>query len=765
MKKTLLLLVFFISIFLIINQTIFADESVSATVPPHPTDFQFSFSSSSPQPITQGQNVSYQITYGALPSASIPTNTTIVVSWKGVAAPDNSQIFDYSVGSASNGYGGAVPVVDPINKTITWTIYDLPAGTTDQTLNFQLRTISSYSKSNSFSFTVGATMSNQYLTLPTQTLTQTYQYKTSTSNSPQPTIQPTITTVSPTPMPTPTPSVSFGIKNVSITGLSDSGATIKTTTNGPTKLEILYGTSPNALTKIVTTNTYAFSPTMTLRGLDADKTYYFQAVTINSKGETASSDIFTLHTAEQSTMPNVDNNIIVLSSNGSVFSSSSQQESDLENPSIILTNNTEDTIAYTLTNLIPVKTIDVIVTNNVLGASTFTSSTEPSEFIYPMQEKTPTLYIASLTTIPQGSYDVAVRITDTHGNIIQKHISALKIIPKLTVYGADTHTPLSDARIYISYYDEQTKSYQPITSTLFGNIKNPTYTDLNGQSSITLPSGKYRIEESSLFYDPQVQDFTIGPAINQNFPIMYLKRDPLNFYSLFMYSRDYFKDSWVKMLTIVFAASSSVRIFHLVALGILGAFVLLTLFLFLSRSHLRFKHLPIFILFHLNSLFKKHTNQYIFGSITDKQNNPITRVLIEIEDAETKNIILNGSSHKSGKFYFTNSFGKPINLLFIKEGFEPTSITIDNQTDIPEAGLHIEMLKGTAHHETIVSAFIVGLEEGFGMLFETFLVSSFILEILFAIFLNRQITLPFFFTLSLLNIILWMFYLQERTDK
>jgi hypothetical protein len=244
---------------------------------------------------------------------------------------------------------------------------------------------------------------------------------------------------------------------------------------------------------------------------------------------------------------------------------------------------------------------------------------------------------------------------------------------------------------------------------------------------------------------------------------MYLKRDPLNLISLFMYTKDYFQDTWTQLLAITIETSSSVRIFHIVAIGILGMFVFLTFFLFLFRSHLRLKHLLIFIRFHLHSLFKKPTNHYLFGYITNEQNNPLTRVLIEIEDTKTKNILTDGSSHKSGKFYFTNSFTQPLNLLFFKEGFEPTTITLDNQNDLPENGLHITMHKGKPHHKTLVSAFTLGLEEGLGMLFEAFLVSSFVLEVLFSFFLNTQITLPFFFTLSVINIILWIFYLRERT--
>ncbi len=462
------------------------------------------------------------------------TSPTIVVNYGNDIAPNRADILDYVIGSASKAYGNIQPIVDLDRRTITWTIPYLPAGVNDQKLMFQLKTNGNYNGSTPFHFTLNAQMSNQYVTEPQQQITQTYQFGLGGTTHPT-SVLPTATPVPSPSTPTPTPIPFTYVTNISKPAISATQAVIQMKTTSPAKITVSYGTSPNALTNIVKTNAYGLINSTTLKGLQPNTLYYFRLTTENINGYTYTSEIFTLKTAEKSSVPNVENSIIVLSSNGNVFSSGSQQESDLKNPSIILTNDTDDTIAYTLTNPIAVKTIAVIVTNNVLGANTFESSNTQGEFIFPMQEKTPTLYVASLTAIPQGAYDVAVRITDIHGNVIQKHISELKIMPRLIVYGADTNTPLSDARIYLSYYDEQTKSYQPVTSTLFGEIKNPSYTDTFGQSPITLPAGKYRIEESSLFYDPQMRDFTIGPDINQSFPIMYLKRDPLNLYSYYVY--------------------------------------------------------------------------------------------------------------------------------------------------------------------------------------------------------------------------------------
>lgn len=173
------------------------------------------------------------------------------------------------------------------------------------------------------------------------------------------------------------------------------------------------------------------------------------------------------------------------------------------------------------------------------------------------------------------------------------------------------------------------------------------------------------------------------------------------------------------------------------------------------------KNLPIFFMFSIDLMLKRHKQKYLFGHVTDEENNPLSRVRIEIEDAQTKNIIVHGSTHKLGKFYFNNNFTDAITVIFTKEGYEPLTLTLHSETQIPETGLQIKLEKGTPHHHSVFSAFIAGVEEGWGMLFETFLVLSLILEVLFFILYGFEKVLPFFI-LSLINISLWLFYLHQQ---
>lgn len=759
-KKSIYLFFILLNLqFFIFNPIAHADQSVSATVLPPPSDFQFALSSPSEQPLQQNETTSYQITYGVLQAATIPTTITIVANWSSATAPNGAQLLDYVTSSASTGYNGAVPVVNPINKTITWTIPNFPAGITNQTVTFKLYTLNSYTHSTPF--TIHVSMNNQYITLPEQSITQTYQYNTPPSVSTNATPTPPTQTIAQSTTPTPTIPPSLQFTNVNVTGISDDNATIQTTTDTPAAFTINYGTSPSDFAKTIETNTYAYQKTLTLSGLAPDTTYYFKITRTDASGETITSDIFTFHTAKNSPVPNIQDNLIVLSSEGNVLNSNAQNESDKKNPSVILTANSNYNIAYTLVRPISLKSIDVIVQNNVLGASSVAPINDPGEIVIPMEQKSQTLYVANLQNLPPGSYDINIRIIDTQGNILEKKISALKVMPPLTVYAADTDSPLSDARIYLLYYDIQQKNYEPIKSTFFGNITNPSYTNFNGQSNITLPAGQYRIEESALFYKKAVVDFTIGNGISQDFPVIYLKRDfsPLSFLS---FTKDYLGDSWDKVVSTLHTLSTSIRIFHLISVTILSSLVIISFLFFLFRSHIHFKHLPIFLLFHIDWLLNRHQKRYIYGSITNEDNSSLSRVLIEVEDSDKKTILAEILSNKSGKFYFKNSFPNSINLLITKEGFVPALISLEREQEVPKNGIKVILAKSISHNKSPFIFLMEIAEKIAGLLFEVSLVFSIILEVLFLSLYGFE-KIAIYFILSFANIILWLFYLRDKT--
>ena len=757
--KKLIIIIFLLGIcsFSLIPHS-FADLSdnmnVSATVQPSTANYQFDLGEEYGRSnISQQTQYTYVITYGAQQSAYFNTaDTVITLNWGNDLAPNNLHMFDYVVGSASYGYENAPPIIDVTNRTITWIIPSLPAGTTDQKLYVALYSNTYDIPDHPFSVSLTATMSNQYVTMPEQTLEQTYTYKV-----PQPGPQPTPIPQQPTPTPTPTPQPSQ-ITNVAITNVSNDTAAVRIETIGPSNVTVDYGTSPHNLNQLVSTKGYYYPNTVSFNNLLSDTWYYFRITSTDLSGQTNYSELYSFKTANKPLSINSDNNIIVFSTNGHVLLSDLQSQSNILNPSVILPINNDYEIAYTVENNSHLKSIDALIINKVLGQNTFMASDQPAELIIPMEEKAHSLYVANVESLTMGLYQVDVRLQDDNGDIVEKKIADLKVIPHLTVYAQDTDKPLADARVFFYYFDAQTNSYQPLSSQLFGPIQNPSYTNSLGQSMIILPAGNYRVDESALLYDEKSVDFVIGPGSGQNFPILYLKRDDFNMISAGSFVKNYFGDTWSKTNTALQNYASSIRVFHLFSVGILSSFILLSFLFFLFRSHIHIKHLPVFFLFNVHKLFNKHQLFYLFGTITDEHLMPISHALVEVEDADTKNIITEMTTNKAGKFYFKNSFTGSINLLITKEGYEPLKL----ETGIPKNELHIHLEKGEKHQISFIHFCIQGIEEILGLLFEVSLVISIILELIFLSIYGWDKVL-LYFILSIVNIALWLFYLQEKS--
>lgn len=108
---------------------------ITTSVPAKPTDFQLEFSAEPSEPeIGAGQVVTYTATYGS--HLAQPTDMIVIIAtWQ--QQPDSPNIIDYLVGSATTGLGGAEPVINLRNKTITWTITPVPPGL-DHQVSWQL---------------------------------------------------------------------------------------------------------------------------------------------------------------------------------------------------------------------------------------------------------------------------------------------------------------------------------------------------------------------------------------------------------------------------------------------------------------------------------------------------------------------------------------------------------------------------------------------------------------------------------------------------
>ena len=282
---------------------------VTASVLPATTDLTTNITASPSGSITQNDTISYTLTYESLYSSSTPA--TLVASWESESSGNPVDLMNYVMGSASDAYGGATPVIDTIAKSITWTITSIPSGVGPQTVTFQLKAAELALQSNA-AITVSSQITAPVSTVPS-TVSSTYSY---TPPEPSPSPTPTATT---SPSPTPSSKIAcnetctnnsecdtnycyLGIhrcRSLNVVGdatcsgaitapetptlaylqtkiisITNSSASMLVQLSKPATLQISYWTE-NEVASLVSINTVTDIHEITLSSLNPDTIYYF----------------------------------------------------------------------------------------------------------------------------------------------------------------------------------------------------------------------------------------------------------------------------------------------------------------------------------------------------------------------------------------------------------------------------------------------------------------------------------------------------------
>jgi hypothetical protein len=703
MKYFIKITALFVFLFQLTITTAIASQtlSVNGIVPPQPIDFQLSIHANPqfPTEVYPNESIPFTITYGAKASAGMSTATTITVSWQGIVAQDGTQMGEYQEGSATSAFNNTPPIINSLDKTITWDISSLPAGVINQTLQLSLRVTNNYQKTENVPWIITAKMHNQYTTISDQQIRDVL-YHAQSKQSTQQTTQQTPTTIvtpststeantattqslispanaraitlspSPTTEPLP-PSISF-------TTISDNAVIFTTKIRNPKKLIVKYGQSLNHLSQTIMLSSTTEDTTMKLDGLDAATNYFIQVDAIDQTNTKVSSEIYTFKTAEQSDPLNTANDITVISSNDTIIFANGKDQAEKKTQTALITENIPYEIAYTINNKTKVKTIDAIVRKRVLGINTFSPMNEQAETVIPMIEKSASLYVASITPFAIGTFDILVRIIDENGNLKEEKIAETRVMKRFVVSDKTTQKPLSDARVFLSVYNNKTNQYEP--------IKNPSYTDTNGELPLVLPANKYKAVIGALGYNEQTIFFTIGTQPNEIYPNVLLEKDQTIIRSAIRYIEDTIIDFTNKGLNLIHSLSFSLRFFNLLAVFIVLCFIIINYILFFMKIKLHPKHTISYFIHHTQFLFNK------------KDLVPFEKTLVKSSDNSQDN----------------------------------------NDT------------------RTILHA----VRDIAGMFFETSMVLSLVLEIFFFSLFGLTMTLPFF-CLSLFNIVLWVFSIHS----
>lgn len=707
--------------------------SVTAIVPPKASDFQFNFRYEGGSVAHQDQTITYEITYGASSSAGLSTNNTIVVNYSDNKAPDKSYLVDYVFGSATKGYGGVQPVVDTLNRTITWRLPALPEGTMDQKVSFQLRANGNTHALKRHTFTSRASFSNEYVTLPTQGLNQDYLFDP-LRVTPGPTATP-----GPQASPTPSPAA-LKFLDVSLNSLSQSSVEVAVVSNNPVRASIAYGTSATALTQRSAQTGLRTYNLVRLENLSPSTIYYYQVLITDASGESIRSDIMTFVTAQQSEASFAGKDAYIVTSGDTVLLSNILEETTDFSSFFLLPNNTGYKLTYTFGATPAIKRLEAVVRNEngILQRVQMT----------PEDLRT---YTAQLRTNSIGSYTVDLLQYDINGNITGRRLANLKVSPQFKVLNEQSSSPISDARVSLQKFNPASKQFELFEST---TVKNPSFTDLQGEVTMILNAGRYRVTVGAFGFKEKSVDFTIGSEEGSGYPTVFLEQDLFNTGALFSNIKTLFLDTFSFLIDLMKSFSGSIRAFAAVSAIALVSFISLGFLLFNIRTDIRWKDLVPFFLFRIAAVQGTHAETYLFGIVVDKDGKLLNGIRLELSHVKTGVILAHTTSNQSGGFRVLNSFKEPyVKLTASKDGISPITMIIP--TDMRNAiTVRMQEPKRTP---TVVTT-IKHISGGF---FEVILILSLILELLFIDAFGVLRTLPFIL-LTFFNLALWIFYQKER---
>ncbi len=738
---------------------------VTASVDPQISDLPVTLSSTTTgTQFPQSTTLSYEITYGTNTVGAVPL--TIQAQWsqgtvEGSPVP-SVDILDYVVGSAGNAYNNTLPVVDSVNKTITWTISSFPGNTTGKTVSFSLKTNSNYTGGSNVSFTVSArTVSGSTVTAD-KTVTQNYLYSEPATSE---TSSATSSTATPTPTPTPAPTPqSFSFSGISIRSVSQSDAKIAVTTNSNTALTISYGTSPNALSQTIKTVSFQSQNIIALSNLSPNTDYYFRITAKDENGNSVTSDIFTFTTAVISKIPEIDLPSLVITSNNTVLLHSEAQTDPAKPPQniIVIPQANIFEVQFTIPTTTKIKSIQLIIRNkNVLAATTFSErDTNASSNFVDVVETQPGVYRGRLLgNHDPGNYELYARITDFNGNITEQKISDIKIVNNFKVFEKNTKNPVEHARVMLYLYNPTTKIYDLISPAILP-IDNPSFSGLDGIVSIVLPQGRYKADISAIGYHSQTVKFDITKN-SGDYPTVYLQNQPLNPLNTVTYLGSTLLDSLALNAQFLKYIASSNRFFTLFTVLGWVIFIFLAYFSFSARTHVSITSIPYFFL-HKLKLALPWTKRLIavVRVIDPETKKPVSKAIISVIDSQNNKILVHSKTDKRGEFYFHKSLADEFKISVMKKGYLTNGHSILKQSEMSKMPLILTLAKDKNYKKPLIAWVFLYIEGLIGIFLEFILVASFLIQIFF-VFSFGFVKIAPFLLISSLNIILLFLYVYK----
>jgi hypothetical protein len=739
--------------------------SVSAVVPTNATNFSTGLTSTQTATVGQDTILTYTLDYNS--ALTTDTQVTLEASWSRgtiIGSGAEADVLSYVPGSATSASGNTSPVIDTINRKITWDIPALP-GNTPQQVTFQLRTSNTLTSSQEINYTVSSDIKGPGFTTTPNTVTGSFQEEpqatpTSTPTPAPPTSTPTTppSSISPTPTApiptssTPRPTASLKLAEVTVRTITSADATIAVSLTQPSSIRLNYGENINSITEEISDLPSRTEHLISLTNLKPATTYFFR---VYYGGKL--SEIYTLVTALPGEVPAPLLQSLVVTSGNTVLTTPLQAAVTSSPVSeLMLPTKTFYEFRISIPNSVNLTHVQAILRHSKILAL---SSTEDTVTALDLIEISPGIFTGRLFTPPvAGIYNLFLRLSDKKGNIVEQKLTDIHISTPFIVLNED-HKPIEGARVKLWYYDLQKKTFKYLDPQSI-SIPNPSFSQVDGIVPIVLPQGRYRAEISDLRYTTRTIEFSVGNSEKDSYPEVILKGQPFNILAVLRYFGSTIRDLvYTQTHDYVLTLAQSRRVLDLVSFVTLLSFVILLIASFLTKAQLSLMMLPHYLVYLYERLLRiKSASHSLEGEITTSYDGrPIQGVAIYAIDHMTGKIVSHAISNSQGNFILFDLNQDIYTLSCVKNGYRPFTL----QSVAPEFTTHSLRIamNNTQYHRTVphflLALLLFVLEKGFVGI----MIASFIFCLVIEVSLGWHEVIPYLIIASF-NMLTW--FLHER---
>ncbi len=710
------------------------------------TDVSLGIESSAGSEVSSGSEITYTITYGSTSPISFPV--TLVAQWEkgsieGAIGP-TVELLTYTEGSATTAYGGTVPVIDVVNRKITWTIPSFPAQTVDQTVQFVLTTTSEYRGSKNVTARVTAMVTTPS-GVPDKTVVTTYKYQEPAQTS----------TPTPTPSSTTAPLVSSpSFEQIELVELSDTRATFRITSNSELQVTAKLGTNTASMAERVTTAARSKLQPLTLVELSPDTTYFVQFTGINGAGSRVTSSIYTFKTSSKAN-PDliVDRNSIVVSQSWGILFNQSMLQKPTDLPHFSVSQNTMLDFLFRIPLSRDLKEATLLLRDPyVLGISSDPES-DYSSSTTRLVEVNPGTFVGKIKTpLLSRTYEIAIRTEDIYGNLYEQTVGQTTVVQPFRV--VDTASkPLWGAEVLLWSYQDKTRQFElaPFNALSF---QNPIITNKNGTADFSLIPGRYKARVSMTGFETKEVEFDITAPQSEDLPVVSLRPVRFGILGRFMTGIELGRQNLKLTIGALPQANPTGSLYDvLLPFNLVFLFLLIIAIVF----QLRILRFPLrTLLSHLKS-----KNSQMFSVVLEdaSTSSRVSNAMIYLVDEQKHLIVARAKTGLDGSVQFPLALVPAISSFFIKRhGYILPSHPTYNKAEIQGNAtipVTVEQLPATTVLTLLAQELRSMSSEFIGFGSEAFLTLSLLCTLLFTMTLTPTRTIVFA-SLTLLNVALWL---------